>query len=359
MRVMDFYHQFTTELSYSIFRDIYRATVFTLFVRKGEFYTSPDFPKIIESTINKYFPELKDNYEIRILGKFKNKGLLKVTPFQPIIQIIGSGLEPIKLESLLLNVVQRELFYTTRLINFKNTVEEYFPNAKVLEFGLRRAPDIELAKRISEIAVKLGYLTSNIMLEEVYSDKITGTVPHAFIQFAIFSGEYDDEVKFWKYILENNYTDTILPDTIDTLKLLKELLPNLKINKIKIRLDSGDHTELIKEIEKIPGPERYYILSGDYNENKVKYVGENLPENLRKKVIGIAAGTQITNNTKPLSIVYKLTAIDTYKNDESKWIAVKKLAPAKKQIEGVKYYDYIENKIKDGFSPFPNDVAIY
>ena len=354
MNVMDFYHSFTTQLSKTIFNQQYKIC-FTLFVRKGEFYTSPDFPKIIEDAINRYFPNIKNSFEIRILGKFKNKGLLKVIPFQPIIQVIGYGLEPIKLESLLLNVVQRELFYTTRLISFKNTVEQHFPNAKVLEFGLRRAPDLELAKRISEIAVKLGYLTSNLMLVNVYSDKITGTVPHAFIQYAIFSGEYINEVKFWKYILENNYTDTILPDTINTLKLLKELLPNLGVDKVKIRLDSGDHVELIKEIEKIPGPERFYILSGDYNEDKVKYVGENLPENLRKKVIGIAGGTQIVNNTKPLSIVYKLTAIEK----DNRWIPVKKLAPGKKQIEGIKYYDYIENKVKDGFSPFPNDVAVY
>jgi len=349
---------FTRNISKVVFQNQYK-TCFTLFIRKGKYYTSPDFPTVIEETLNKYFYDVNDKFEIRILGKYKNKGLMEVKEFQPIIQVIGHGLEPIVLESLLLNVTQRELFYTTRLLEFKNVIKKYFPRAKVLEFGLRRAPDIKLAYRISEIAAKLGYLTSNMMLYDKYSEKITGTLPHAFIQYGLFSGEYENEVQLWKYLLENNLTDTILPDTIDTIVLLKKLLPVLDPNKIrgvKIRLDSGDHVELIKEIAKINTLiDVKYILSGDYDIDKVKYVGENLEEEYRNKVIGIAGGTQIVNNTKPLSIVYKLTGI--YKN--GKWIPVKKLAPGKKQIEGVKYYDYIENKLKPKLSPFPNDTAVY
>jgi len=333
----DFYHFTTTVLSKQTDICFEGKKIFALFIRNNEtYFTPPDIIRYVDILEDAKQEGIIDGYSV--LGAKFNKGLLPVTKFIPIIYTWSNTLSAIQLESILINKIQLDLIYTTRLLRIKQIAEKYFPNAKLLDFGLRRAPSIEAANRFSEIAISLGYLTSNTNMPLGF---VRGTIPHAFIQSN--ADDVKSEIKFWKYMMLVKKVNLILPDTYDYSYLLKQLFSDenvrtfIKKYGLVIRVDTTNHLSTLQEIDNIStiygiSHKISYIVSGDLQEDSIKTLAKKY-EN-REKIIGLAIGTQVVNNIKPLSIVYKLVQIGLRE--------VSKNSPGKGQLEGYHIVEYDE-----------------
>ena len=327
--IYDLYHETSNRMADALGINN-KTCVFELFIRNEDlFFTPPDFPSRILSIAEEY-----DEYfdRINILGLRFNKGLLPVTAHMPIVQVQSTGLRALYLESVLINVVQLDLIYTKRLLEIKQAT-----NKPVLDFALRRAPGLSAAKRFSEIATQLGMKTSNTLVAHKRPEMLVGTLPHAFVQYNIFDDIWQKDVlvkkeaRLWIELYKKFGWNVLLADTLDSIELAKSIKEAGygNVNWI-IRLDSGDITSQIKAISEIL-PNAKFVISGDLTASKIRKYEKSRVSNL---IIGYAIGTQVANNIKPLSIVFKLVEVNGW--------PVYKFAPGKKQ------YPYAKHSVYEG-----------
>jgi nicotinic acid phosphoribosyltransferase len=307
--------------------------VFELFFRDNKtYYIGDSFPdyvsKKIEETnefVSKIAGEFKLHFDpskikIKILNKNKNR-IVEVKRRYPLIRVESEGLEGIVYETPLLNFVQSYLIYFTRLYEIKKTVEElHKDNIPILaEFGMRRAPGMDSANLASRIAVELGMKTSNMNLYNEFKDSVIGTFPHAFVQY--FTGNKEsleekirEEINLWTQIIDTGISNIILPDTNDFYNVIEGVFKKTKRKDIIVRIDSGDFLERTKYLAdkaKQYNKEVKVILSGDLNKEKIiETYNRFKKEGLEKLIFSYAIGTQVVNNIKPLSIVYKVVEVN-------------------------------------------------
>jgi nicotinic acid phosphoribosyltransferase len=328
----DKYHLTTIETLKKLSNDSYRC-VFELFFRKPgpendpneEFYLTKEFANRVRRVIKRvgeFYGKPIPVESIKVAG-LPDKDIIEISPRFPIVQIVG-GPEAILYESALINHVQQELIYTTRLVRVKKLCEKLGIKG-IADFGLRRAPSIEAANLFSEIAIELGMKTSNMNLCNEYPEKVVGTLPHAFVQMVTY-GVPEQEYKMWLKLLElhkvdSSIPDTILPDTYDFEKTLGNIFKHInKTQPLKIRIDSGDFIERLKTIQKLVDTFQYkgnltVILSGDINESSLDSLHRRGLKGLVRQFpvkldVLVAIGTQVVHNIKPLSITYKLVEVN-------------------------------------------------
>jgi len=300
--------------------------VFELFYRDNKtFYITKNFPDRVQKVIEKVtdfsgMKNLRIN-DIKIANSQLRKDTLKVEKRFPLVQISSQGLDAIIYESALLNHIQLELIYTTRVLEVINVCKRYNITT-ISDFGLRRAPGLYAADLFSEICIDLGLTTSNMNLYNRFPHKVVGTLPHAFVQYVTVTKAKTtnldklirEEISLWTYLLDKQLTKVILPDAYDFKTVVKEVIQRTKAKSFIIRIDSGDlveNTDYVVSVAKTFNKDVKVILSGDLCKEKLL---EILPEfqqrNLLNAIYSIAIGTQVVNNVKPLSIVYKIVQID-------------------------------------------------
>jgi len=346
--MFDKYHLTTIETIKKLFSEKFRneKCVFELFIRSdGTYYVSKGYP----NRVRKKIFEVIEFYGRKDLGINKisvantelNSNFLMVKKFFPLVQIVGS-IEAIILESALINLTQMELIYATRIKKIKEISKKY--GIPVVDFGLRRAPSIESANLFSEIMIEHGLKTSNMNMYLKYPEMVIGTLPHAFVQLNAKDENY--EIHLWKELILKGITNVILPDTYNASTVIKSLALMFKTEQLIFRIDS-DHENLIKlivELNKIFKSKHKVIVSGDMTPDKI----ENLIEKFGREIFhSFAVGTQVVNNIKPLSIVFKLVQVGDRK--------IEKRAKGKEQIPGAKYVllnaTTLEYELKEGLSP--------
>jgi nicotinate phosphoribosyltransferase len=252
-----------------------------------------------------------------------------VTANTPLLRVTGPRMEAQLLETMLLNTVNFQTLIATKA----NRVVQAAGDAKVVDFGLRRAQEEDAAMKGARAAYIAGATaTSNVKAGKEYRIPITGTHAHSFVMS--FENELDAFRAYAKTFPNN---PTLLIDTYDTVQGAKNAVIVGKELEAKrkrlgaIRLDSGNLADLSKKARKIldnAGLSYVKIVaSNDLNEYKIA--------ELRKQVARIDAygvGTEMIT-AKPVAAipgVYKL--VEDEDGAKIKLAAEKVTYPGKKQV---------------------------
>jgi nicotinate phosphoribosyltransferase len=212
------------------------------------------------------------------------------------------------LETALLNIVNYQTLIATKANRIKNVVED----GVVMEFGSRRAQELDAAVWGTRSAYIGGFdATSNVRAGKIFGIPVAGTHSHAMVQ------AYRDEYKAFHKYAESHKDCVFLVDTYDTLKsgvptaikVAKEL--GDKINFTGIRLDSGDIAYLSKEARKMLDEAGFtgtkIIASNDLDE----YTILNLKaQGAEIDIWGIGTKLITAYDQPALGAVYKLVSIE-------------------------------------------------
>lgn len=254
---------------------------------------------------------------------------------EPIIQVEGPLAHCQLIETALLNIVNYQTLIATKASRIKTVIKD----DKFLEFGSRRAQEIDAAIWGTRAAYIGGCdATSNILAGKLFNIPIAGTHAHSLIQ------TYKSDYEAFKAYAKTHKDCVFLVDTYDT---LKSGVPNAikvakemgdKINFLGVRIDSGDIAYISKKI-------RFLLDEAGFNNAKI-YASNDLDESIilnlkmqNAKIDVWGVGTKlITAFSQPaLGGVYKLVSIendfgkmeDTIKISNN---AQKVTTPGKKQV---------------------------
>ncbi|GLI83363.1 nicotinate phosphoribosyltransferase [Rossellomorea marisflavi] len=212
------------------------------------------------------------------------------------------------LETALLNIVN----YQTLIATKANRIKQVVQDEVVMEFGTRRAHELDAAIWGTRAAYIGGFdATSNVRAGKIFGMPVSGTHAHAMVQ------AYRDEYTAFHKYAESHKDCVFLVDTYDTLrsgvptaiKVAKEL--GDKINFKGIRLDSGDMAYQSKKARKMLDdagfPETKIIASNDLDE----YTIMNLKaQGALVDVWGIGTKLITAYDQPALGAVYKLVSIE-------------------------------------------------
>ncbi|ANU24035.1 nicotinate phosphoribosyltransferase [Planococcus donghaensis] len=235
---------------------------------------------------------------------FQNEALIRVEA--PLV-------EAQLIETALLNIVNYQTLIATKASRIKQIVKD----ERVMEFGTRRAQEMDAAIWGSRAAYIGGLeATSNARAGKKFGIPVAGTHAHSMVQ--AYKNEYD---AFHAYA-KRHKNCVFLVDTYDTLKsgvpiaiqVAKEL--GDKINFQGIRLDSGDIAFLSKEARKMLDAAGFkdveIVVSNDLDE----YTILNLKaQGARVDAWGIGTKLITAYDQPALGAVYKLVAIENEKGE--------------------------------------------
>lgn len=227
---------------------------------------------------------------------------------EPLIRIEATLAEAQLIETALLNIVNYQTLIATKASRIKQIVKD----DRVMEFGTRRAQEMDAAIWGSRAAFIGGLeATSNVRAGKLFGLPVAGTHAHSMVQ------AYKDEYEAFHSYAKRHRKCVFLVDTYDTLKsglpiaiqVAKEL--GDKIDFQGIRLDSGDIAFLSKEARKMLDEAGFrdaeIVVSNDLDE----YTILNLKAQ-GAQVDSWGIGTKlITAYDQPaLGAVYKIVAIE-------------------------------------------------
>lgn len=200
-----------------------------------------------------YLKGLKFNGSIRGMREgelvFGNEAILRVEATLAEAQFI---------ETAVLNIVNYQTLIATKASRIRQVVKD----APLLEFGTRRAQEMDAALWGSRAAIIGGCdATSNVRCGKLFGAKVAGTHAHALVQ-----AKRDEYEAFYMYGLRQkkmNRKCVFLIDTYDTLKSgIKNAIKVVKELEIEhlfegVRLDSGDLAYLSKSVRKLLNAEGF------------------------------------------------------------------------------------------------------
>jgi len=229
----------------------------------------------------------------------------------------------------LLNIIN----FQTMIASKANRVVNAAKDAKVIDFGLRRAQGEDAAMKGAKAAYIGGAVaTSNVKAGKEYGIPITGTQAHSSVM------SHDTEIEaFRAHVKTFPNSTTLLIDTYDTIQGAKNAAIVAKELEQKgkklgaVRLDSGDLCELSKQVREILDNEGLNYVkifaSNDLNEYKIEELLKN-----GAKIDGFGVGTEMIT-AKPVAAipgVYKL--VEDEDGAKIKLSSEKKTYPGKKQV---------------------------
>jgi nicotinate phosphoribosyltransferase len=252
-----------------------------------------------------------------------------VFPNEPIVRVTAKRTQAQYVETALLNMIN----FQTMIASKANRVVNAAKEAKVVDFGLRRAQEEDAGMKGARAAYVAGAVaTSNVKAGKEYGIPISGTHAHSFVMS--FPNELD---AFRAYVKTFPDKPTLLIDTYDTVQgarnaavVAKELEERGK-QLGSVRLDSGDLSDLAKKVRQIFEEEGLsyvkVLASNDLNEYKIDDLLRN-----GAPIDGFGVGTEMIT-AKPVAAiggVYKLVEDDD--GAKIKLSADKKTLPGKKQV---------------------------
>lgn len=254
---------------------------------------------------------------------------------EPMLRVEAPLIQAQLLETELLNIINFHTLIATKA----SRIRQVAPNDVLMEFGTRRAQELDAALWGARAAYIGGFnSTSNVRAGKLFGLPVSGTHAHALVQ------TYGDEYTAFKKYAERHKDCVFLVDTFHTLKsgvptaikVAKEL--GDKINFVGIRLDSGDIAYLSKEarrmLDEAGFPNAKIIASNDLDEQTIMSL-----KSQGACVDSWGVGTKlITGYDQPaLGAVYKLVAVE---NNEGQYVdriklsnnAEKVTTPGKKKV---------------------------
>ncbi|MFW6332542.1 MAG: nicotinate phosphoribosyltransferase [Thermodesulfobacteriota bacterium] len=184
---------------------------------------------------------------------------------------------------------------------------------KLIDFSLRRTQGIDAGVKVARSSYIAGFDgTSNVLAGKMFDIPTSGTMAHSYVT------SFEEEIDAFRAFADVFPNNTVLLiDTFDTVngahkavEVAKEMAD--RGEKIKgVRLDSGDMTQLSKEVRGIfkeaDMEDVFIFASGGYDEYKINDAVENDAE-----IDGFGVGTKMgTSADAPyLDIAYKLVQYD-------------------------------------------------
>ncbi len=240
---------------------------------------------------------------------------------EPLIRVEAPLAEAQLIETPVLNMVNYQTLIATKAARIKQVVG----NGTVMEFGTRRAHEMDAAVWGTRAAYIGGFVaTSNVRAGKLFGIPVAGTHAHAMVQ------AYRDEYEAFRKYASTHKECVFLVDTYNTLKsgvpnairVAKEFGDQINFNGI--RLDSGDMAYLSKEARKMLDEAGFtdtkIIASNDLDE----YTILNLQaQGAKIDVYGIGTKLITAYDQPALGGVYKLVAIE---NEEGKMVDTIKIS---------------------------------
>lgn len=227
---------------------------------------------------------------------------------EPLVRVEAPLAEAQLIETVLLNIVNYQTLIATKASRIKHVI----PDESALEFGSRRAQELDAAVWGARAAYIAGFdATSNVRAGKLFGIPISGTHAHSMVQ------AYRDEYTAFHKYAETHRDCVFLVDTYNT---LSSGVPNAirvakefgdKINFIGIRLDSGDLAYLSKEARRMLDEAGFtdtkVVASSDLDE----YTIMNLKAQAAKiDVWGIGTKLITAFEQPALGAVYKVVSIE-------------------------------------------------
>jgi nicotinate phosphoribosyltransferase len=241
---------------------------------------------------------------------------------EPLLRIDAPLWQAQLVETYLLNAINYQTLIATRAARLRDVAG---PEAKLLEFGTRRAFGPQAAVWAARAALAAGFDgTSNVLAALKLGRKPVGTMAHALVMaVAALEGSEDEAfTAFHRYFPGA----PLLIDTYDTLAAARMLADRVNSGEIQlegVRLDSGDLAALSREVRSIlPGVP--IIASGDLDDREIAKL-----KSAGACIDGYGLGTKLVSGS-PVNGVYKLVEIDGI--PVMKEASGKVTYPGKKQI---------------------------
>ena len=226
-----------------------------------------------------------------------------VFPDEPLLQIRAPLMEAQMVETFLLTVLNHQTLIASKAARVVDAAD----GKGVMEFGARRAHGFDAALFGARAAVIAGCVgTSNVLAGQVFGLPVFGTAAHSFTM--AFPDEAESFAAFQRVFPEHT---TLLVDTYDTLRGARRAA-GLERKIHGVRLDSGDLSQLSREVRKILDeggqPQAKIVVSGDLNEDSIaQLIADGAPIDL----FGVGTDLMTSRDAPALGGVYKLVAIDT------------------------------------------------
>lgn len=265
-----------------------------------------------------YLQSLNEGYEKEFfdyLRSFRFRGNVYgmpegsiVFPNEPLLRIEGNVAELHLIETALLNFIGFQTLVATKAAR----IRQIAPNDTLLEFGSRRAQEMDAAIWGARATYIAGFdATSNVAAGQRFGIPISGTHAHSWIQ------DFGDELEAFRVFAKAFPNNSILlVDTYDTLKsgLPHAIQVGLELQKegkqlTGIRLDSGDLAYLSKQARRMLDEagltQTKVIASSDLDEATILHL-----KTQGAAIDGWGVGTRlITAYDQPaLGAVYKMVA---------------------------------------------------
>ena len=283
-----------------------------------------------------------------------------VFPYEPMLRVQGSMIQAQILESPLLCLMNFQTLIATKAARVCFAAK---PDP-IVEFGMRRAQGVDGALSAARAAFVGGcHATSNVLAGKMYGIPVKGTHAHSWIM------AFDQEEESFEAYADVMPSNCIfLVDTYESLEGVRRAIRVAKkkgIQKIGIRLDSGDLAHLSIEIRQLLDkegfPDAQIMASNELDESIIrdlKYQGAKI------NLWGVGTNLVTGKDQPALDGVYKLSAIQ---DKQGKWQHKIKISEqlAKVTNPGIlqvrRYFDErgaIGDMMYDTLSPLPKDPTM-
>ena len=221
---------------------------------------------------------------------------------EPLLRIEAPLWQAQILETYLLNTLNYQTLIATRAAQMRDVAG---PEAKILEFGSRRAFSPQASLWAARAALAAGFdSTSNVLAALKLGQTPSGTMAHALVMaLSTVNGAEDDAfMTFHQYFPGA----ALLIDTYDVEAAAQRLAQKIQdgtMNVDAVRLDSGDLVKLSKMVRSLL-PDTQIFASGDLN---AKEIARLTAEGAILDGYGI--GTKLVTGN-PVNGVYKLVDLD-------------------------------------------------
>jgi nicotinate phosphoribosyltransferase len=225
-----------------------------------------------------------------------------VFPNEPLLRVEAPLWQAQLVETYVLNTINYQTLIATRTARMRDVAG---PDAKLLEFGTRRAFSPQGAMWAARAAIAAGMnSTSNVLAALQLGEQPSGTMAHALVMaIAAIQGSEDDAfAAFHRYFPGA----PLLIDTYDTVAAARRLAEQRQQGGeglAGVRLDSGDLAELSKQVRELL-PDVAIFASGDLDEYEIERLNRE-----GASIDGYGIGTKLVTGT-PVNGVYKLVEID-------------------------------------------------
>ncbi len=228
---------------------------------------------------------------------------------EPVLEVTAPIIEAQLVETFIINAMNLPIVIAGKAARCVHAAR----GRKLIDFSLRRTQGMDAGLKVARSSYIAGFDgTSNVLAGKLYDIAISGTMAHSYVT------SFDEEIDSFRAFAEVFPDSTVLLiDTFDTiqgaykaLEVAQEMAEKGK--QIRgVRLDSGDMTQLSKEVRKIftdAGMGNIHIFaSGGYDEYKISDAVENDAE-----IDGFGVGTKmgVSADAPYLDIAYKLVRYD-------------------------------------------------